>query len=79
MNGKKFHSRWKTSFLLTGRVAQHFLLPEQHHEVYCSAHKRRGPEITEKGSERASPFNRVAEMQSQSDMLVYIDRLVQLM
>lgn len=56
-------------------VAQHFLLPAQHHEVYCSAHKRRGPEITEKGSERTSPCNRAAETQPQSDMPVCIDRL----
>lgn len=32
-------------------VAQYFLLPGQHHEVDCSAYKRKGPEITEKGSE----------------------------
>lgn len=52
------HTEWhrtlqqvKNIFSSQWPIARHFLLPAQHHEVYCSAHKRRGPEITEKGSE----------------------------
>ena len=51
-------------------LAQYFLLPEQHHEIYCSLHKCKGPEITEKGSETDVTLRQGNGLIVQADWLI---------